>query len=263
MAQKFVDMLEYDTKRIYDQFKDEKEMISGKEEKKDFETAKRCWICGGGFNRQDRKVRDHCHYTGKYRGAAHNDCNLQCRKPKFIPVIFHNLSGYDAHLFVKNLGISEGKINCIPLNEENYISFTKEIVVYTYHDEESGKEKSVTRELRFIDSYRFMSSSLDSLVSNLSSEPESFKSTRTVYGDGEQFKLLLRKGVYPYEYMDSLKKLNETQLPSKEAFFSKLTGEDVSQEDYEHAKRVWNMLGCKTLRDYHNLYNKVGSFTVV
>ena len=103
-----------------------------------------------------------------------------------------------------------------------------------------------------------MSFSLDSLVSNLSSEPESFKSTRTVYGSGEQFKLLLRKGVYPYEYMDSLKKLNEKQLPSKEAFFSKLTGEDVSQDDYEHAKRVWNKFGCKTLRDYHNLYNRSG-----
>ena len=78
---------------------------------------------------KDKKVRDHCHLTGKFRGAAHNKCNLKFRLPKFYPVIFHNLSGYDSHLFIKNLGKSEGKIDCIPNNEEKYISFTKEILV--------------------------------------------------------------------------------------------------------------------------------------
>ena len=63
-----------------------------------------------------KKVRDHCHFTGKYRGAAHNICNLRFKKPKFTPVIFHNLSGYDSHLFVNNLGKSEGNIKCIPNN---------------------------------------------------------------------------------------------------------------------------------------------------
>ena len=251
VAQKFVDMLEYDTKRIYNEFGTSKKMIFGKEEKRDFERSTQCWICGGGFNEEDRKVCDHCHYTGKYRGAAHSKCNLKCCKPKFIPVIFHNLSGYDAHLFVKNVGVSrEGKIDCIPQNEEKYISFTKEIVVDTYRDKLSGKEKPITRELRFIDSYKFMSPSLDSLVSNLGKGD--FKSVSS----GEQSELLLRKGVYPYEYMESIEKLKETKLPPKEAFFSKLTGENVSQEDYEHAKRVWKTFGCKTLRDYHNLYNR-------
>ena len=135
VAQKFVDMLECETERIYDQFKIPKKMIFGGEEKREFERSTQCWICGGGFNKDDIKVRDHCHYTGKYRGPAHSDCNLQCSKPKFIPVIFHILSGYDAHLFVKNLGVSEGKTNCIPQNEERYISFTKEIMVDTYCEE--------------------------------------------------------------------------------------------------------------------------------
>ena len=75
------------------------------------------------------KVRDHCHFTGKYRGAACISCNTQMKKPKFIPVIFHNLQNYDSHLFIKNLGVSEGEINCIPYTEEKYISFTKEIIV--------------------------------------------------------------------------------------------------------------------------------------
>ena len=93
-----------------------------------------------GFARENlmknrKKVRDHCHFTGKFRGAAHNICNLQFKKPKFTPVIFHNLSGYDAHLFVKNLGKTEGNIKCIPNNEEKYISFSKDIVVGEYQKE--------------------------------------------------------------------------------------------------------------------------------
>ena len=94
---------------------------------------------------------DHCHFTGKYRGAAHNKCNLDFKIPKFIPVIFHNLAAYDSHLFVKNLGKSEGEISCIPNSEENYISFNKEIVVDTFINKE-GETKEVKRELRFIDS---------------------------------------------------------------------------------------------------------------
>ena len=255
VAQKFVDMLECEIKRIYHQFGTSKKMIFGDKELREFERSTECWICGGGFEKDDIKVRDHCPYTGKYRGAAHSKCNLQCCKPKFIPVIFHNLIGYDAHLFVKNLGVSEGEINCIPLNEEKYISFAKKIIVDTYYDDDEGKEKYVTRELRFIDSLRFMNSSLDNLVSNLSSAPQSFKSTRKFYS-GEQFELLLRKGVYPYEYMDSLDRLNETRLPSKNMFFSKLSGENISEKDYEHAQRVWSKSGMRTLRDYHSLYNK-------
>ena len=112
------------------------------------------------------KVLDHCHLTGKYRGAAHNECNLNYKIPKFFPVIFHNLSGYDAHLFIKNLGVTKGNINCIPNNEEKYISFTKQILVDTFTNKE-GKLVEVRRDIRFIDSFKFMASSLDNLSSNL------------------------------------------------------------------------------------------------
>ena len=71
--------------------------------------------------KKNKKVWDHCHFTGRFRGAAHNLCNLWYSKLKFIPVIFHNLSGYDSHLFIKNLGFTEGNIDCIPNNEEKYI----------------------------------------------------------------------------------------------------------------------------------------------
>ena len=79
-------------------------MIFGEEEKKKFESAKTCWICEWPFeNSGEKKVRDHCHFSGKFRGAAHNSCNLLFRKPKFTPVFFHNLTGYDSHLFVKGI----------------------------------------------------------------------------------------------------------------------------------------------------------------
>ena len=95
--------------------------------------ATHCHICEGELG--DDKVVDHCHLTGRYRGAAHSKCNLEFKVPKFFPVIFHNLSGYDSHLFIKKLGVTEGKINCIPLNDEKYISFTKDIVVDTFQEE--------------------------------------------------------------------------------------------------------------------------------
>ena len=86
----------------------------------EYYSATKCHICGGELN--DDKVRDHCHFTGVYRGAAHNRCNLQCRKPMILPVIFHNLQGYDAHLFIKQLARLLGGLSCIPSTEEKYIS---------------------------------------------------------------------------------------------------------------------------------------------
>ena len=124
IGEKFVETLEEDIKRIH-KFDFSTKMIFTAEDQCAFEKATICWICQGEFVESQKKVRDHCHFTGKFRGAAHNKCNLQFKNPKFTPVIFHNLSGYDSHLFVKNLGKSEGNIKCIPNNEEKYISFSK------------------------------------------------------------------------------------------------------------------------------------------
>ena len=104
----------------------------------DFEKATTCHICDNFLG--DDKVWDHCYFTGEYRGAAHKSCNLQFKVPKFIPIAFHNLSGYDSHLFVNNLGKSPGEIKCIPQTEEKYISFSKTIVVGTFQDKEGKTE---------------------------------------------------------------------------------------------------------------------------
>ena len=100
------------------------------------------------------RVCVHCHLSGKFRGVAYEICNLEYKVPKFFSVVFHNLSGYDSHLFIKTLGNTEGDISCIPNNEENYIFFTKQVIANKFVKKE-GKEVNVKRELRFIDSLRF------------------------------------------------------------------------------------------------------------
>ena len=249
VAQIFVNMLEENVKNIYKRFDKPKKMIFGAKEREEFDMATECWICHGELGGD--RVRDHCHLTGKYIGAAHNTCNLQYRKPKFIPVVFHNLSGYDSHLFIKNLGVTEGNINCIPNNEEKYISFSKDIVVGEYTNK-NGKVVDVKQQLRFVDSFKFMASSLDKLVENL--DKNCCVNTGKFY-KGKQLSLLMRKGIYPYEYASSCERFNDEQLPPKEAFYSKLSGEDISDDDYKHAQEVWEEFGMKTFKDYHDLYN--------
>ena len=139
----------------------------------------------------------------------------------------------------------------IAKNKEDYISFSVEVAVDKYVDKE-GNEKEKLIELRFIDSFKFMASSLDSLTRNL------------VGGKGEklfgfenyselQYELLTRKGVYPYEYMLSRDKFKES-LPPIEAFYSKLNMSKISEDDYQHAQRVWKEFGIRNLGDYHDLY---------
>ena len=112
------------------------------------------------------RARDHCHLFGYFRCAAHELCNLKYKVPTFFSVVFHNLSGYDSHLFIKTMGNSEGDIFCIPTNKENYISFTKQVIADKFVNKER-KEANVKRKLRFLDSLRFMASSLDKLSNNL------------------------------------------------------------------------------------------------
>ena len=120
------------------------------------------YICKKVFS-TDNKVRDHCHYTGKYRGAAHNNCNLNYKIPKEIPVVFHNGSTYDYHFIIKQLAREfKGNFECLGENTEKYITFS--VPIKKEHD--NGKP-SIYR-LKFIDSCRFMQSSLSNLVDNLS-----------------------------------------------------------------------------------------------
>ena len=257
VPQLFIESLEEDIKEIYNRFKIPKKMVMTPKDRMTYKKATICHICERGIPKEGddprfKKVRDHCHLTGKFRGAAHSMCNLKYRLPKFYPVIFHNLSGYDSHLFIKNLGKSEGKIDCIPNNEEKYISFSKHILVDKFINKK-GEEKEVVREIRFIDSFKFMATSLDSLVNNL--PKESFKNLTEFY-EGEQLDLIKRKGVFPYDWFDSFDRLSADHLPPKEAFHSILNDSGISEEDYIHAQKVWKTFNMMTMRDYHDLYLK-------
>ena len=250
IAKIFVEKIAEVTKSIYNDFYCRpKPLRLTSEEQKLFEQAKTCHICS--CQLKNDKVRDHCHFTGKYRGAAHNKCNLMCKKPRVLPVIFHNLQGYDAHLFIEQLAKLEGKLDCIPSTEEKYISFSKTIKVGEYKHI-SGKILPINFEIKFLDSFKFLQTSLANLVSNLSADD--FYNTKHVFKKNTS--LLTRKGVYPYDYVSSIDKLSETQLPPKDEFYSKLNDEDISDEDYQHAIKVWNKFGCKTIKDYHDLYLK-------
>ena len=112
----------------------------------------------------------------------------------------------------------------------------------------------IGKHLSFIDSFGFMSSSLEKLASNLSDE--GFIYTKKYFAYPVQFGLMKKKGVYPYDYMDSFSKFNDTKLPKREEFYSLLTDENISENDYRHAKDVWNTFNLKNMGEYHDLYLK-------
>ena len=228
------------------------------------------------------------------RGAAHNICNLRYKVPKEIPVVFQNGSTYDYHFIIKELVKEfEGNFECLDKNTEKYITFSVPLIKKI-----ENKNIEITYKIKFIDSYRFMSSSLSKLVANLSegihnnkcADCESclfyvrstkneklifkcfnceqyykkkfntdlikrFVSTHKFYNkDLNKFILLLRKGLYPYECMDSWERFNETSLPSKEDFYIYLNMKNIDDIDYRHGHNVFKRFELENLGQYHDLY---------
>ena len=291
------DLREHSTKIIN---YEKKKMIPLTTEEKIYHNKQKiCYICKIEFdisNKKHHKVRDHCHYTGKYRGAAHNICNLRYKVPKEIPVVFHNGSTYDYHFIIKEL-VKEfkGNFECLGENTEKYITFSVPI-----KKKIENKDLEITNKIKCIDSYKFMSSSLSKLVDNLSEgihnnkcddcnssldyvritkneklllkyfncnnyykkkfNKDLIKKFKNAYSfcnnSLNKFILLLRKGVYPYEYIDSWERFNEISLPSKKDFYSNLNMEDIADIDYRHGNNVFKGFKLDTLGDYHDLYVK-------
>ncbi|XP_042912167.1 uncharacterized protein [Parasteatoda tepidariorum] len=203
--------------------------------------AETCYMCNRRFTESNYKVKDHCHLTQRFRGPSRNECNLKATVPDFIPIIFHNLSGYDSHLFVSELGSDDGDISIIPENTEKYISISEKT---------QGK---IT--LRFLDSFRFMSSSLDSLVKNLAETPDKFKHIKSHF-PLEKVPLLLRKVIYPYDFINNSECFNIETLPPKQDFYSKLNECHISDEKYQHAQQIWESFSIRNLGEYSDLYVK-------
>ena len=202
-----------------------KELLMTKEDNEDFEDSTKCWICDNAYADGDVKVRDHCHITGKYRGSVHRDCNINVKLNHKIPVVFHNLKNYDSQFIMQELGKFNLKINVIPNGLEKYMSF------------------SINNKLSFIDSFQFVSSSLDSLIKNLTKDGFNYLSQEF---DNNVLDLVKQKGFYPHQYMIDFEKFKE-QLPSKENFHSLLTGKNIIDKEDDHVLKVWNKLDMKTI----------------
>jgi len=243
-----------------------------KKDEINYQNADRCFLCNGLFNTDNdnddddddvnndvieelenkkidkwTKVRDHDHLTGKYRGPAHNFCNLKYGiRHMRIPVVFHNLKGYDSHFIIKQFKkITNFKIDCIPTSTEKFLSFT------------IGK-------LMFIDSCSFIMASLDKLTSSLAGDEHNrlnniknkFKHFNNHYYDfnDEQRLLMTQKGIYPYDYMNSFDKFENTEFPSIEECYSQLDKQEMKEDDYDRALKIWKTMNIHNMGEYHDLY---------
>ena len=161
---------------------------------------------------------------------------------------FHNLKGYDSHLVLQEVGkFKDWRISAFGQNTEKLVSFSM--------CRGSCKHGNF-REIRFLDSYAFMADSLDNLVQNLKKAGlDKFNHLKKNFGS-DDMQFITRKGVYPYEYMNSFDRFAETSLPPKEAFYSTLTEKHISDDDYKFAQSVWDHFKMQTMADYHDHYLK-------
>lgn len=223
-----------------------------------YESCNKCWVCNEEIQ-AGLKVADHCHYSGRLRGPAHSACNLALRWPAVLPVWLHNGGRYDMHFITDSLYKKNYTVDAVATTLDSYITLT------------------LNRRVSIRDSFKHLAGSLEKLTESLVNKRVStdeklradFRSTWRLAvnwaeqhsEDGEEevnipelFKLLLRKGVYPYEHLSDISKLDAKELPPREAFYSQLSGSGVSEKDYNHAMRVWRVANVKNMREYTELY---------
>jgi len=232
-----------------------------KEQQKYHNTCKNCKNCNLEFKDKVIKVVHHDHISGEYISTLCSSCNLKFQVKRFIPIIAHNSRNYDSHFIVPYLykyGSNSNDISCIPINEEKYISFSKSIITDNYTDKKTNLNKPLTFEMRFIDSFSFLTTSIEKLVESLKIGNKDlrkvFKYTSNQFQDNEEFNLMISKGIYPYDYITNYNVLNEKSLPFINKFYSQLNDEFMNYKDYLKALKIWKKFKCKTILDYHNLY---------
>ena len=200
------------------------------EEEHLFQQSNSCWICKKLIDNEEEKIRDHCHVTGRIKGSAHGNCNINLKLMTKGPLIFYNLRGYDSHLSFSWLYKFDVKVTVIPNGLEKYMAFF------------------FNKNLVFIDSMQHMNSSLDKLVKKFSDE--GFKYLVEEFGS-ENLELLKQKGDYPYEYMNRFETFNEEQLPARKYFNSstkdgkinddgKISDSHISFKGYLTFEKYWD-----------------------
>ena len=193
------------------------------EDEDNYQNSEICWICTQKIIKD--KVRDHYHITGKFRGPAHKECNLELRIPKKTPIIFHNVERNDGHLIFRQLNnFKDIDIQVVPKSSEEYMSII------------------INRNIIFLDSLQFYKASLDTLEGNL--QDSDFKHLMSEFPPNK-FDLLRKKDAYPYEWVDSYEKFKYTKFPPKESFYSSKDDgkrgkgdEHISTSQYLHLKLV-------------------------
>lgn len=333
LMNEFNNLLKEHGKKYLELMRDKKMLIFGDEEKKQYENATECHVCGIQFGGIE-KVRDHDHFTGKYRGAACSRCNLHLQKPNFIPILIHNLK-YDSKIFITWLLklCDKYDIKIVPNNGESYKTFSKKVLVDKYKQEndltcknckkkyyneilkecpncESVKVKTCKKadmipihlEYKFIDTLNFVGTSLDKAVKNLAEvnncycssckkvqemnegyflpinsegtliyqakckmcdkilkKPINYKKFENIMREfkTEELHLVLQKGIYPYEWVDSYKTFLEQLPENKEDWYSTLNSSNISDNALSFAKKAYKYFGCKNFGEYHDLYLKL------
>ena len=188
-------------------------------------------------------MRNHCHITGKFRGAAHWNYNVDFEVNKKIPVMFHYLKGYDSHIIMQQIGKFDVNVSVIPNGLEKYMVFI------------------VNKNLVFIDSMEFMKSSLEKQVKNLLDDD--FKYLTQEF-NSQQLGLINQKGVYPFEYMDRFKRFFENKLPTKKYFYSPFNEESISNKHSSKMDISVKKTICMLLKFGMHLKCKIwGSITII
>ena len=229
-------------------------------EQAEFDRATTCRNCKADFSSQNPKTRHHSHVTGRYLFPACCNCNLALKPRKcktnsntvdhngydyLVPIVFHNLSAYDGHFVLQFF-------------RKEYTQYTTRTGKTAYADVGviplNGERNLLLRigNLVFVDSFQFLAASLDNLVKEMrKSGLEDFAHTTRHFGRNELF---FKKGCYPYEYMTDATKFDETALPPKSAFYNRLIDDDITDEEYERAQKIWEQLSMRSLRDWHDFY---------
>ena len=241
--------------------------------------------CSRCINNNNVKVRDHSHTSGEFVGAAHSLCNLQYRikaENWKLPVFMHNFSGYDSHMIINALKSKHGHIRIIPTNLQKYMSIQVGRVMFLDSMQFAGKSLAelakTLSEDDFIETKKLFgipAQQRPPTIPHAHPADEDFSiredgtSNSTVplteYGEcqwcdinrkEERIQQLFQKGIFPYDYFNSIDRMTETSLPDRDAFYNRLSDEELHWRDERHANRVWELQNCQALRDYHDFYLK-------
>lgn len=228
---------------------DKKFMIFTDKDEKNFNSTLNCYLCGIYFDDSVVKCRDHSHISSKYLGAACQSCNLRRRRPTKLKIFIHNCSKYDMHFLIKALS--------------SFKDYVHDIQVLPYNGENFRTLKFNSFE--FLDSLSFLQASLAELSSDLRNTDNTYKVLKQTYlvkkngkFNMDRFKMVLEKSFFPYEFCTSLQLMKSTKnIPKRKHFYSSLSEEKISVENYNFAKKVWKEFDCKNLLEYTELYCKI------